>query len=96
MKQARRPAADLGRVAERRKRLGQYFTGLGLGRLLAALAQAEKARTIIDPLVGSGDLLASCLEIGAKPELMAGVEIDPAALHDLKELARARILATPN
>ena len=79
MKQARRPAADLGRVAERRKRLGQYFTGLGLGRLLAALAQAEKARTIIDPLVGSGDLLASCLEIGAKPELMAGVEIDPAA-----------------
>jgi hypothetical protein len=30
-------------------------------------------------MVGSGDLLASCLEIGAKPELMAGIEIDPLA-----------------
>lgn len=81
MKQARSPTLDLGRAAdaERRKRLGQYFTGVGLGRLLAALAQADKARTIIDPMVGSGDLLASCLEIGAKPELMAGVEIDPVA-----------------
>lgn len=66
--------------AERRKRLGQYFTGTGLGRLLAALAQADKAKTIIDPMVGSGDLLSSCLEIGAKPELMAGVDIDPRAL----------------
>lgn len=64
---------------QRRKRLGQYFTGTGLGRLLAALAKADKARTIIDPMVGTGDLLASCLEIGAKPELMAGVEIDPLA-----------------
>lgn len=66
--------------AERRKRLGQYFTGTGLGRLLAALAQAEKAKTIIDPMVGSGDLLAACIEIGAKPETMAGVEIDGLAL----------------
>lgn len=61
---------------ERRKRLGQYFTGTGLGRLLAALAQAEKADSIIDPMVGSGDLLASCIEIDAKPAVMAGIEID--------------------
>lgn len=66
-------------VAERRKRLGQYFTGTGLGRLLAALAQAEKAKTIVDPMAGSGDLLASCLEIGAKPDTLAGIEIDSAA-----------------
>lgn len=82
MKQARGPSQEQCRTAdaERRKRLGQYFTGTGLGRLLAALAQANQAKTIIDPMVGSGDLLASCLEIGAKPELMAGVEIDTLAL----------------
>jgi len=80
MKQARQPppgghAPD----AERRKRLGQYFTGVGLGRILAALAQAEKAVSIIDPMAGSGDLLASCLEIGAAPASIAGIEIDTVA-----------------
>jgi tRNA G10 N-methylase Trm11 len=65
--------------ADRRKRLGQYFTGGGLGRILAALAQAEKADGIIDPMAGSGDLLASCLEIGAAPASIAGIEIDRAA-----------------
>lgn len=64
--------------AERRKRLGQYFTGVGLGRILAALAQAETAKSILDPMAGSGDLLVSCLEVGAKPELLAGIEIDEA------------------
>jgi tRNA G10 N-methylase Trm11 len=82
LKQVRRPSQEPGQTTDtgRRKRLGQYFTGTGLGRLLAALAQADKAKTIIDPMVGSGDLLASCLEIGAKPELIAGVEIDALAL----------------
>lgn len=81
MKQARAATPDSGRATDvkRRKRLGQYFTGLGLGRVLAALAQAENAKTIIDPMAGSGDLLASCLESGANPELIAGIEIDAAA-----------------
>jgi tRNA G10 N-methylase Trm11 len=65
--------------AERRKRLGQYFTGVGLGRMLAALSKAEEANSIVDPMAGTGDLLASCLEIGSKPELLAGVEIDATA-----------------
>ena len=67
---------------DRYKRLGQYFTGMGLGRLLAALAQADKAKSIIDPMVGSGNLLASCLEIGAKPNLLAGIDIDILALDE--------------
>lgn len=80
MKQAHQPppashAPDTGR----RKRLGQYFTGVGLGRILAALARAEKAKSIIDPMAGSGDLLASCLEVGAAPVSIAGIEIDRAA-----------------
>ena len=36
--------------AEHRKRLGQVFTGERLARVLAALAQAAEARTIIDPM----------------------------------------------
>jgi len=78
MKPARRAILDLGWAAnvERRKRLGQYFTGVGLGRVLASLAQAEKANSIVDPMAGSGDLLAACLEIGAKPRLLSGIEID--------------------
>lgn len=81
MKQARHPSQLIGLApdAERRKRLGQYFTGVGLGRILAALAQAEKAKSIIDPMAGSGDLLASCLEIGAAPTSLAGIEIDRSA-----------------
>ncbi|MCA8238559.1 N-6 DNA methylase [Burkholderia cenocepacia] len=81
MKQVCSTSPGLSRVddAERRKRLGQYFTGVGLGRLLAALALADEATSIVDPMAGSGDLLASCQEINAKPELLAGVEIDAAA-----------------
>ncbi|WCM19768.1 SAM-dependent methyltransferase [Paraburkholderia bryophila] len=81
MNQARSTSPDLPGLddAERRKRLGQYFTGVGLGRLLAALALADEAKSIADPMAGSGDLLASCLEINAKPELLAGIEIDAAA-----------------
>lgn len=81
MKQARITPPQLARFAEvgRRKRLGQYFTGVGLGRLLAALAQAEVAKSIVDPMAGSGDLLASCLEISSAPNQLAGIEIDAKA-----------------
>ncbi len=74
---------------DRKKRLGQYFTGLRLARLLASLADARKAQTILDPMVGSGDMLLGCLAQGSSPSVLAGVEIDPTAaalstsrLHD--------------
>lgn len=66
--------------AVRKKQLGQYFTDQRVGRLLAALAGAESARTIIDPMVGSADLLRSCLSVGAQPDRLVGVELDPLAL----------------
>lgn len=65
--------------ADRRKRLGQYFTGTGLGRVLAALAGAGKDISVIDPMSGSGDLLAACKELGATASLMGAMEIDPTA-----------------
>ena len=72
-------AEALGAAAERRKRLGQYFTGMGLGRLLASLACADEAKSIIDPMSGSGDLLSACLAVGAQPTKLAGIEIDQMA-----------------
>jgi N-6 DNA Methylase len=71
----------------RRKRLGQYFTGMPLARLLAALAGAPEAKTIVDPMGGSGDMLAACLAVGASPRVLAGVEIDPLAA----DLCRGRL-----
>ena len=66
--------------AARKKALGQYFSGRRVGRLLAALAHADKARRIIDPMVGSGDLLASCVEVGASPISLVGFDLDPRAV----------------
>jgi len=64
---------------DRRKRLGQFFSGVKLGKLLAALATAEKALSIIDPMAGSGDLLQGCLDVGANPETLGAIEIDSEA-----------------
>ncbi|SDW99372.1 Methyltransferase domain-containing protein [Arthrobacter sp. cf158] len=64
----------------RKKQLGQYFTDQRVGRLLAALAGAESAKTIIDPMVGSADLLRSCLSVGARPDRVFGLDLDPLAV----------------
>lgn len=75
----REPGDGFATEGDRKKRLGQYFTGLRLARLLSSLADARKARTIIDPMLGSGDMLLGCLAHGASPTTIAGVEIDPIA-----------------
>ena len=46
----------------RRKTLGQFFTGLPLARLLAALGVREPCGTVIDPMAGTGDLLDAVVE----------------------------------
>jgi hypothetical protein len=76
---ATRPVSNgFASFGERRKRLGQYFTGLPLARLLAALADAAHADSVIDPMAGTGDMLAGALEYG-EPRLVGGIEIDPLA-----------------
>lgn len=68
--------------AERRKRLGQYFTGTSLGRVLAALAGASKKVSVLDPMCGDGDLLVACAELGVNPVTMGAIEIDPVAMDE--------------
>ena len=64
-----------------RKRLGQFFTGLPLGTLLAHIALDPDARAVIDPMAGHGDLLdAAALTARARGTRLGrldGMEIDP-------------------
>lgn len=81
--------------AAQRKALGQYFTGMRLGRVLAHLAIGAETGRILDPMVGNGDLLEASCEVaksaGAKLTQVDGIEIDPATAefceHRLKPLA---------
>lgn len=64
-----------------RKRLGQFFTGLPLGKLLAQIALDPDARDVIDPMAGHGDLLDAAATTararGTKLDRLDGMEIDP-------------------
>lgn len=66
-----------------RKRLGQFFTGLPLSRLLATLSLRDNLRTVLDPMAGHGDLLDAVLETAsvrqASLDRVDGIEIDPKA-----------------
>ena len=70
---------------EDRKRLGQYFTGEPLARVLAALADVQTCSAVIDPMAGSGDMLEAARQVGGASDLTA-IEIDPVAA----ERCRAR------
>src|SRR6266705_6564076 len=69
--------------AGRRKQLGQCFTGLRTGSLLAALAVRQGQKRIVDPMAGHGDLLESAAERASRlhsaPDELMGVEIEPEA-----------------
>lgn len=63
-----------------RKDLGQFFTGMLLGRVLAHLAVEGDTKRILDPMAGSGDLLDAAHEAatihGVATERLDGIEID--------------------
>lgn len=65
----------------RKKRLGQYFSGLPVARLLGALAGAERHAAVIDPFLGSGHMLTACLETNPSAQV-SGVEIELNAWQD--------------
>lgn len=75
-------SADVSADPVRRKRLGQFFTGVRLARTLAALCDAPTASSILDPMAGSGDMFVACAELGSEPELIGGIELDSAAAGD--------------
>lgn len=66
--------------ADARKRLGQFFSGIPLGKVLAHIALTDDTHTILDPMAGHGDLLdaaAECArERGLVLQRLDGIEID--------------------
>jgi hypothetical protein len=66
--------------ARQRKQLGQFFTGLPLGKLLAHLALELDTITVLDPMAGNGDLLDATWEAAAEQGIplqrLDGIEID--------------------
>ena len=78
---------------EQRKSLGQFFTGLPLGRLLAHLAMHPGTATVLDPMAGHGDLIDAVWETSVEQDIplkrLDGIEIDePTALACLERLRR--------
>lgn len=75
--------------AARRKQLGQYFSGVPLGKLLAHLALDDATRTVLDPMSGHGDLLDAAWEAAAERglsiERLDGIEIDPPTADRARE-----------
>ncbi len=73
-----------------RKALGQCFTGMRTGRLLAALAGSSRHGRVLDPMAGRGDLLEASAERSARTKggsELFGVEIESSAA----QLAKLRL-----
>jgi len=64
LSKVRRHAASIASTLDPKqcKRYGQFFTGLPLSRILAALSTREACTSVIDPMAGHGDLLDAVFE----------------------------------
>lgn len=59
-----------------KKRFGQYFSGKSVADMLFSLLPQDRTwRTVVDPMVGIGDMLVSVHNNAANPQML-GVEID--------------------
>lgn len=67
---------------DRKKRLGQYYSGEQLALLLASLSGVNKDKTVIDTMSGNGDLLSACIKLGSPINKINGIEIDPIAYNE--------------
>jgi len=63
----------------RKKRLGQYFSGSPVSKLLVALASHRPVQRACDPMGGRGDMLVATREVAPACVRTDGIEIDPLA-----------------
>lgn len=63
----------------RKKRLGQYFTDENVADLLIKLVDIKKNDKVIDPMIGTGNMIAPLLKLGHNLLRVYGIEIDPVA-----------------
>lgn len=62
------------------KRLGQFFSGALVAKLLSALANANQAKSVVDPMCGNGDMLVGVEAVGGMPTELWGIDLDPRAI----------------
>ncbi|MFZ6051319.1 N-6 DNA methylase [Halocola ammonii] len=77
---------------KRQKHLGQYFSGPLVASLLAYLAKHYEAKSIIDPMCGTGDMLKACNPTSNPYKNFVGVEID----SSVSEYAQSRFASASN
>lgn len=66
---------------DRKKRYGQYFSGKNVANTLAGLIpEASTIKTVIDPMVGNGDMLEAIIGLNPLIEKICGIDIDPLAV----------------
>ena len=77
---------------ELKKHLGQYFSGHKVAKLLAYLCKSNLAKSIIDPMCGSGDMLSACTFNISNTRFYDGIEIDAR----VAQLAQQNLSTTRN
>ena len=76
-----------GKDKKERQKLGQFFTPPQLTIKMLEKFDTIKDKDILDPTVGSGNLLAAAIIAGADPKRCYGIELDPEVL----EIAKKRL-----
>ena len=74
---------------EKRKELGAFFTppDLTIQMIEKFDCNSLENKTILDPTLGAGGLIAGCIIAGADPKLCYGNELD----NDILDVARKRL-----
>ena len=76
-----------GKDKKERQKLGQFFTPPALTIKMLEKFDTIKDKDILDPTVGSGNLLTAAIIAGADPKRCYGIELDPEVL----EIAKKRL-----
>lgn len=77
-----------------RRRRGQFFTPLALGRVMARWVLADEPALLADPGCGSGSLLIAAAHERSEATQLLGIDIDPAAVAMARANQSIRALAS--
>lgn len=77
-----------------RRTLGQFFTPLWVGRVMARWLLTDPTKLLLDPGCGSGSLIAAAAEErGTATTRLLGLDIDPLAIEMARSTASVRRIA---
>ena len=66
-----------GKDKKERQKLGQFFTPPALSIRMLEKFDSITNKTILDPTIGCGGLIAAAILAGANPKMCYGIELDP-------------------